>query len=152
MQRPRIELPDWLVRLPLVSLGVAALWLLLCLVVEVGYAGHRRTVEADVDAAVRFALDQPAVAIAPRLLPAVRSVMPGFESNEMFDFLRGTGGGNGGPTPQEQFDALAFRAFDGLDGHPLPRARRRAGAGSRCTGSRPIGWSIRAGCMPSPRC
>jgi membrane associated rhomboid family serine protease len=118
MQRARIGMPAWLGRLPAVSLALALLWLLTTAAVEVGFAEHGRRVEAEVDAAVRFAIQNPAVAIHTRLLPAVRAVMPGFESNEMFAFLRKASGGGDGPTLQEQFDVMAARAFDDLDAHP----------------------------------
>lgn len=121
MQLPRVDLPDlpdWLTRLPAVSVGIAVVWLVSALVVQVGFAQHRERVEDEVHAAVRFAINNPVVRIQPRLLPAVRAVMPGFDSNEMFAFLRHAGASDGGATLQERADLLSARAFASLDSHP----------------------------------
>ena len=70
MPRPGIELPQWLRSLPLVSLGLAILWLALGLSVEIGFAGHADRGAAQMRDAVHYALDNPAVRVPPRLLPA----------------------------------------------------------------------------------
>jgi len=108
---PQIKVPDWLAlpvwmsRLPVLSLGLVVVWLVVNLIVQVGFASHGRRVEDE------FEVD-------PRLLPAVRAVMPSFESNEMFSFLRKKRPKGDEVTPQERFDLLAAGAFDALDSHP----------------------------------
>ena len=116
MSRPRISLPQWLDGLPVVSVGLAALWLTLGLALEVGFAGQAGRGATQMRAAVQYALDNPAVQVPPRLLPAIRAVMPGFESNEMFAFLRDAGEGASGR--QMEFDGLAAAAFERVDSHP----------------------------------
>lgn len=117
MGRPHIELPPWLGGLPLLSLGLAALWLLTGLLVELGYASLEERSALEVRSAVQYAIDHPAVKVPPRLLPAIRAVMPGFESNETFAFLRKARGSGSGPQ-QEEFDGLVARAFADVDAHP----------------------------------
>jgi hypothetical protein len=124
MEWPRIEVPDWLAlpawvsRLPLLSLGLVVVWLVVNVIVQVGFASHRQSVERKLREAVNFAIQNPVVEVDARLIPAVRAVMPSFESNEMFAFLRKKRPENDGATPQERFEALAALAFDALDNHP----------------------------------
>jgi membrane associated rhomboid family serine protease len=113
---PRIELPTWLRGLPVLSVGLAALWLLVGLAVEVGYSARAERGALEMRGAVQYALDHPAVKVPPRLLPPIRALMPGFESNEMFAFLRKTPAS--GPNPQEEFDVMVARAFASVDAHP----------------------------------
>jgi membrane associated rhomboid family serine protease len=128
MRRPRLEIPERLQRLPLLSVSIVVLWVMATAVVELLWAPLLRTVEGDLQAAVEFAIRNPVVEVDARLLPAVRAVMPEFESNEMFAFLRRTPAQGGGASPQERFDALAAQAFASLDAHPhrvlglVPRA------------------------------
>ena len=70
MEWPRIKLPDWLAlpswfsRLPALSLGLVCVWLVVNLIVQVGFASHRQSVErklrARTPARVRIA-ESPAV-------------------------------------------------------------------------------------------
>jgi membrane associated rhomboid family serine protease len=99
-----------------VSLGLVALWLAVGLSMEIGFAAHADRGAAQMRGAVHYALDHPAVRVPPRLLPAIRAVMPAFESNEMFAFLRKANGGEG--TRQEEFEVLAAAAFARVDSHP----------------------------------
>jgi membrane associated rhomboid family serine protease len=128
MRRPRLEIPERLQRLPLLSVSIVVLWVMATAVVELLWAPLLRTVEGDLQAAVEFAIRNPVVEVDARLLPAVRAVMPEFESNEMFAFLRRSPAQGGGASPQERFDALAAQAFASLDAHPhrvlglVPRA------------------------------
>jgi membrane associated rhomboid family serine protease len=108
--------PAWLAGLPLVSVGIAAVWLLSLLAIELGFSGARREAEGRLLAAARFAIEHPEVEIDPRLLPVAHAVLPGFESNEMFAFLRAGRGTD--RSSQQRFDGLARDAFAALDAHP----------------------------------
>lgn len=114
MGAPRIELPPWMRGLPALSVGLAALWLLVGLAVEIGYAARAEDAALEIRSAVQYALDHPAVKVPQRLLAPIRAVMPGFESNEMFAFLRKAQASG----PQEEFDLMVARAFASLDSHP----------------------------------
>jgi membrane associated rhomboid family serine protease len=124
MEWPRIEVPDWLAlppwvsRLPAVSLGLVVVWLMVSLIVQLGFASQRQIVERKLREAVSFVIHNPVVEVDARLVPAVRAVMPSFESNEMFAFLRKKRPEGDGATPQERFDVLAASAFDALESHP----------------------------------
>jgi membrane associated rhomboid family serine protease len=108
--------PAWVLRLPLVSVGIAVVWLVSLLVIELGFSGARREADAHLLAAARFAIEHPEVEVDPRLLPVTHAVLPGFESNEMFAFLR-TGRGTD-HSSQARSDSLAEAAFAALDAHP----------------------------------
>ncbi|MDJ0850124.1 MAG: rhomboid family intramembrane serine protease [Myxococcota bacterium] len=108
------RLPDGLTRLPLVCLTVSAVWLLVAAVVGLGFGSQASLAEQRVRAAVDYAIQNPVVEVPPRLVPAVRAVMPSFDSNEMFAFLRDAD--NAGT--QAEFDVLVAAAFETLDAHP----------------------------------
>jgi len=116
------SLPGGVAHLPIVSVGVVAVWLVAAIVVLLGFNDRLEQTNRSFRAAVSYAIQNPVVAIDPRLLPAVRGAMPGFESNEMFAFLRNAKPeGHDGPTPQQEFDERTRRAFAALDGHPMRR-------------------------------
>jgi membrane associated rhomboid family serine protease len=87
-------------------------------------------VRADFTEAVDFAIRNPTVQIPPRLLPAIRAVLPNFDSNEIFAFLKK---GRDENALQKEFEGVVTRAFDNLDSHPfralgvVPAAPRVAG-------------------------
>jgi membrane associated rhomboid family serine protease len=116
MQRPRLALPDWLLPLPVVTLAFALLCVLVTAVVKLGYEGHAQRIAEELRDAATFAVQNPVVAVDPRLLPVVRGYMPGFDSNETFAFLRH----NDAKTRrvQKKFDDLDEQAFGSLDRHP----------------------------------
>jgi membrane associated rhomboid family serine protease len=118
MALAKIRRPDWekIGRLPLVSLGLACVLLASFPVFHFGYSALRASVRADFGEAVGFAIRNPAVQIPPRLLPAVRAVLPDFDSNETFAFLKKSGAES---ARQKEFEAVVTRAFDRLDSHPF---------------------------------
>jgi membrane associated rhomboid family serine protease len=124
MEWPQLKVPDWLAlpawlsRIPVLSLGLVGVWLVVSLIVQVGFASHDRNVEEKLREAVIFAIHNPVVEVDARLIPAVRAVMPSFESNEMFAFLRKKRPEGDEATPQERFERFAADAFDALDRHP----------------------------------
>ena len=75
-------------RLPLVSLGLALVMLLVFPIVHFAFAEDLAAVRTDLRAAVDFAIRNPTIRIDPRLLPIVRDILPDFESNEIFAFLK----------------------------------------------------------------
>ncbi len=111
---PQQPAPDGAKSLPLVCLVVVSLWLLITAVVGLGFASRAERAEERMREAVDYAIENPVVKVPPRLLPAVRAVMPSFESNEMFAFLRDAESGG----EQAEFDVLVAGAFDALDSHP----------------------------------
>lgn len=116
MSRPRIRWPVWATQLPLVSVVLATLWLIGALVVGIGFRGDLARAGLELGAAARFAIQHPEVRIDPRLLPVARELMPGFESNEMFSFLRNKR--NRVTGSQEQFEDMAAVGLAILDAHP----------------------------------
>jgi membrane associated rhomboid family serine protease len=110
----RPDLAELLGRLPVVSLGIAASFLLVCLVVQLGFASPLAEGRLLVRQAIDHVISHPSLEVSPRLVPAVRHALPTFEGNEMFAFLR-----DGKPSAdQTQLDVLTSRSFDKLDSHP----------------------------------
>ncbi len=110
----RPDLRELLGRLPVVSLGMAATSLLVCLVVQLGFASPLAEGRVLVRQAIDHVISHPSLEVSPRLVPAVRHALPTFEGNEMFAFLR-----DGKATAeQSQLDVLTSRSFDRLDSHP----------------------------------
>ena len=118
---------ELLEHLPVVSLGIAALSLLVCLVVQLGFASPLAEGRLLVREAIDHVIRHPSLEVNPRLIPAVRHALPTFEGNEMFAFLRD----GKASADQTQLDVMVSRAFDSLDSHPyralgLVPARRSA--------------------------
>ncbi len=111
-QRP--DLRELLERLPVVSLGIAALSLFVCLVVQLGFASPLAEGRLLVRDAIDHVITHPALQVNPRLVPAVRHALPTFEGNEMFAFLRD----REASAEQSELDQLVSRAFERLDSHP----------------------------------
>ena len=110
----RTDLRELLERLPVVSLGIATTSLLVCLVVQLGFASPLAEGRLLVREAIDHVIRHPSLEVSPRLVPAVRHALPSFEGNEMFAFLR-----NGeASAEQSRLDALVSRSFDRLDAHP----------------------------------
>jgi membrane associated rhomboid family serine protease len=104
--------------LPFVSLGLAALVLVTFLVIQAGYSARLDMAHLEVSEAVGYAIENPVVEIPERLLPAIRAVLPTFESNEMFSFLKQADAGKGGTSHQARFDERVQGALARLDSHP----------------------------------
>ncbi len=132
MALAKIRRPDWekIGKLPLLSLGFVCVLLASFPVFHFGYSAQRASVRADFQEAVDFAIRNPTVQIPPRLLPAIRAVLPNFDSNEIFAFLKK---GRDKSALQKEFEGVVTRAFDNLDSHPfralgvVPAAPRIAG-------------------------
>jgi membrane associated rhomboid family serine protease len=110
----RLDLRELLGRLPVVSLGIAAISLLVCLVVQLGFASPLAEGRLLVRQAIDHVITHPALEVSPRLMPAVRHALPTFEGNEMFAFLRD----GEASAEQSQLNVLTSRSFDRLDSHP----------------------------------
>jgi membrane associated rhomboid family serine protease len=113
--------PAWqeIERLPLLSVGLALVLLLGFAFVEIVFSERREAAHHTVESAVEFAVKNPSVQIEPRLLPAIRAVLPGFESNEIFSFL--SRDQRKKSDKQQAFDQLVWSAFHTLDSHPYRR-------------------------------
>ena len=110
VRRGRSEAP-----FPFVSVGLAAVLLLGFLATEIGFRAERREVHLAAKEAVEHAVSNPVVEVGPRMMPIVRAVVPGFDANETFDFLRRKGTR---PKEQVRFDALAAETLESLDRQP----------------------------------
>ena len=110
----RPDLRELLERLPVVSLGIAATSLLVCLVVQLGFASPLAEGRLLVGQAIDHVITHPSLEVSPRLIPAVRHALPTFEGNEMFAFLRD----RETTAEQSQLDVLTSRSFQRLDSHP----------------------------------
>jgi len=132
MALAKIRRPDWekIGKLPLLSLGLVCVLLASFPVFHFGHLAQRASVQADFKEAVDFAIRNPTVQIPPRLLPAIRAVLPNFDSNEIFAFLKK---GRDESALQKEFEGVVTRTFDNLDSHPfralgvVPAAPRIAG-------------------------
>ena len=100
---------------PFVSDGLAAVLLLAFATSQIGFRAGRRALHLAAQEAVEYAVQNPVVEVGPRMMPIVRAVVPGFDANETFDFLRRKGTG---PAEQERFDALAAPPLESLDAQP----------------------------------
>ena len=116
MKVPRIQIPAGLGGLPLVSITLAVVWLVTGLGIGLGFHADLADADAKLRAVARQVIHQPELRVPGRLLPVAQSLMPGFESNEMFAFLRREGGDDGGA--QERFDERAAAALAQFDAHP----------------------------------
>ena len=93
MALAKVQRPDWekIGQLPLLSLGLVCILLASFPVLHFGYSSLRASVQADFKEAVGFAIRNPTVQIPPRLLPVIREILPNFDSNETFAFLKKSG-------------------------------------------------------------
>jgi membrane associated rhomboid family serine protease len=114
-----MAIPEWLGRLPLLSLGLAALWLLVTLVVQLGYASQLQRAGDELHEAASYAIQNPVIEVDERFLPVVRGLMPSFENDSVMGFMRKKQARRSGPTPQERFDQLTAQARATLEGHPF---------------------------------
>ena len=121
MRQPLVRRPKWLDGVPVLSLGLAVVWLVAGLAVQLAYTSHLHKAERELQAAVGFAIQNPVVVVGPRLLPVLQTVIPGFDGNEVFSFLRKQPTGGEEPTLQRDFGVLVARAFETLDSHPYRR-------------------------------
>jgi membrane associated rhomboid family serine protease len=132
MALTKVQRPDWekIAKLPLLSLGLVCVLLASFPVFHVGYSALRANVRADFEEVVDFAIRNPTVQIPPRLLPVIRAVLPNFDGNETFAFLKKS---RDESAQQKEFEGVVTRAFDRLDSHPfralgvVPAAPRIAG-------------------------
>jgi membrane associated rhomboid family serine protease len=118
MALAKVQRPGWekIGKLPLLSLGLVCVLLASFPVFHIGYSALRASVQADFKEAVGFAIRNPTVQIPPRLLPVIQAVLPNFDSNETFAFLKKSRDEN---ARQKEFEGVVTRAFEQLDSHPF---------------------------------
>ncbi len=81
--------PDWeKSEAPPADLGFVCVVLASFPLFHFGYSAQRASVRADFNEAVDFAIHNPSAQIPPRLLPVIRAVLPDFDDNETFAFLK----------------------------------------------------------------
>jgi membrane associated rhomboid family serine protease len=119
MRLPRVGIPEWLKALPVLSMGLAAVWVAVALVVGLGYASHLQRARDELHVAASYAIHDPVVRVKPHFLPVVRGVMPSFENDDLLGFLREKQVRGKGPSPQHHFDQLVVQAVETLEGHPF---------------------------------
>jgi membrane associated rhomboid family serine protease len=114
----KVERPDWekIGKLPLLSLGLVCVLLASFPVFHLGYSSLRENVQADFKEVVGFAIRNPTVQIPPRLLPVIQEVLPNFDANQTFAFLKKSGDEK---ARQKEFEGVVTRAFEQLDRHPF---------------------------------
>ncbi len=66
MRQPPVRWPEWLDGVPVLSIGLAVVWLVAGLVVQLAYTSHLHKAERELQAAVSFAIQNPAVVVGPR--------------------------------------------------------------------------------------
>jgi membrane associated rhomboid family serine protease len=103
---------------PYLSVGLAAVLLLVFLVIQLGFQAERRALDLAAQEAVEYAIHNPVVEVGPRVMPIVRAVVPGFDGNETFEVLRRKGRGS---AEQVHFDDLTQQILEGLDAQPYRR-------------------------------
>jgi membrane associated rhomboid family serine protease len=119
MRQPGSGFREWLGKLPAVSVGLVASWLLVALVVQLGYASHLQRARDELYAVASYAIRDPVVEVSARVLPVVRAVMPSFENEYVLGFLREKKVRGKGPDSQQRFDELVTQAFSTLESHPF---------------------------------
>ncbi len=107
-------MPAALAQLPRVTLGVLLASLLLQLGTAIGFDARLREADRELRDAVALFVQDPMLAIPPRLAPVLSDRMPGYEGNAAFDFLKR----RNDPARQAEFDALTARGLVQLDAHP----------------------------------
>ena len=108
--------------LPLLTLGLAIVWIASHLVVEIGYADRLEGARVKFRDSVEYFIEHPMLRISPRMLPVFRDAMPGYEGNEVFSFLSEKEAANAGPSPPST-TCLALRSPPARSGgRPSPPA------------------------------
>lgn len=119
MEKLLAKLPDGLKSLPLLSLGIATLWLLVWLLVEIGYGSLlRESREAHYQAA-RLTANDPLIAVSDSQMKVVRAVNPEFENDSLLEFMRKRSARDVVERAQSSFDELVTTASSSLDRHPF---------------------------------
>lgn len=115
-------LPTWLEdwkNWPLLSLGIAVLWVVVYLVVEVGYGGQLRASRDAHYEAARLTSREPMIEVSDANLPVVRAVNPSFENDALLEFMRERSAEESVKILQAAFENAAQVAQEGLTGHPF---------------------------------
>ncbi len=118
MVKLRSKLPNGSASPPLFSRGFAAVWLLVALVVEIGYGSLlRESRDAHLEAARMVARD-PLIRVSAAQMKVVHAVSPNFENDFVLDFMRKTDRSEV-ELSQAAFDKVAETASSSLNRHPF---------------------------------
>ncbi len=121
----RLELPTWTDEwkaLPLFTLGMAGLWIVVYLVVELGYGGQLRASRDAHYEAVRLTAREPLIEVQDEQLAVVHAVNPSFENDALLEFMRDRTAEESVQVLQTAFDEAAATAQTGLATHPFRTA------------------------------
>ena len=107
--------------LPLLSAGIATIWLVVGLVVQFNYGPLlRESREAHFQAARMVARD-PTIAVSDDQMRVVRAVNPHFENDSLLEFMRKKSDRSQVELAQSTFDGIVETAISTLNQHPFRR-------------------------------
>lgn len=119
MEKLRAKLPDWMIELPLLSVGFALVWLLTGVFMQGPYALQlNESREAHLEAA-RLAQRDALIEVNPEQMKVVTAVNPAFTSDSLLEFMRDEASRAKEGSAQALFDDAASRARVTLQSHPF---------------------------------
>ena len=118
MDKLLAKLPDGLKSLPLLSVGLAVVWLLVGLGIEIGYGSMlRESREAHYHAA-RLTANDATIEVSDAQMKVVRAVNPDFENDSLLEFMRRKSSQQAVELAQSTFDEATNTATSNLNRHP----------------------------------
>jgi membrane associated rhomboid family serine protease len=121
MNKLLAKLPDELKSLPLLSVGLALVWLLTGLVVELGSGSMLRESRDAHYQAARLTANDPTIEVNSAQMKVVRAVNPDFENDSLLEFMRRNSSQEAVEQAQSTFDDIAATASFNLSQHPYRR-------------------------------
>jgi hypothetical protein len=109
------KLPEGLKSLPLLSVGIASIWLRVGLTVEIGWGSSLS--EAHYQAA-RLTANDPTIEVIAAQMKGVCAVNPEFENDSLLEFMRRKSSQDAVELAQSTFDEAAATTSSNLQQHP----------------------------------
>ncbi len=119
MNKLLTELPNWMKSFPPLSAGIAATWLVVAVVVQLGHAPLLREASEAHYQAARLSAREPLIAVDDTQLKVVRAVDPKFENDTVLEFMRLKSDTKTIGLLQASFDKVAATAATSLERHPF---------------------------------